>query len=151
VALSAAQPAPAPLALSGNEAWGETDLKGVFQKGVARPDQGEKRGPMPMAMAIEKPVTGSEGKATRVVVVGDGDFFTNKYMQLGANRDFVMNAISWLAEQEDRITIRPRAREGSIVYLTNEQATTLKFFAVDLLPVALLGLGLAVWMVRRSR
>ena len=153
VALTAAQPIPTPLALTGNDAWGETDVKGVFERGVARRDSGEKVGPMPLAMAAEKAVT-AEGKVsdrTRLVVVGDGDFFSNQYLHLGANRDFAMNAVGWLAEQEDRITIRPRSREASTVLLTDAQATALKFLTVDVLPVALLGVGLAVWMVRRSR
>jgi ABC-type uncharacterized transport system involved in gliding motility auxiliary subunit len=152
-ALTNAAVMPTPLALTGREAWGETDVKGVFERGVARRDQGEKVGPLPVAMAAEKPAAG-EGKRsdrTRLVVAGDGDFFTNKYLGMGANRDLAMNAVGWLAEQEDRITIRPRSREASIVMLTDAQATALKFLSVDLLPVALLGVGLAVWVVRRSR
>jgi ABC-type uncharacterized transport system involved in gliding motility auxiliary subunit len=153
VALTGAAVTPTPLALTSPEAWGETDVKGVFERGVARRDQGEKVGPLPLAMAVEKEVKG-EGKRSdhvRLVAAGDGDFFTNKYLQLGGNRDFAMNAVGWLAEQEDRITIRPKNREASLVMLTEAQATALKFLSVDVLPVSLLGLGLAVWMVRRSR
>jgi ABC-type uncharacterized transport system involved in gliding motility auxiliary subunit len=153
VALTGASPLPIPLALTGREAWGETDVKGVFQRGVAQRDQGEKVGPLPLAMAVEKPVSG-EGRRSehlRLVVAGDGDFFTNKYLQIGGNRDLALNAVGWLAEQEDRITIRPKSREASLVTLTDAQASALKFFSVDVLPVALLGLGLAVWTVRRSR
>jgi gliding motility-associatede transport system auxiliary component len=153
VALTGAAATPTPLALTGQDAWGETDVKGVFERGVARRDQGEKVGPLPLAMAVEKAVTG-EGKRSdhvRLVAAGDGDFFSNKYLQLGGNRDFAMNAVGWLAEQEDRITIRPKSREASMVMLTEAQSTALKFLSVDVLPVGLLGLGLAVWMVRRSR
>lgn len=152
-ALTAGGVTPTPLALTGGEAWGETDVKGVYQTGVARREQGEKVGPLPLAMAAEKPASGGpQGSGpSRLVVAGDADFFSNKYVQLGGNRDFAMNAIGWLAEQEDRITIRPKSREASLVMLTEAQATALKFLSVDVLPVALLGLGLAVWMVRRSR
>jgi ABC-type uncharacterized transport system involved in gliding motility auxiliary subunit len=146
-------PAPTPLALTGGEAWGETDVKGVFERGVAQRGDGEKVGPLPLAMAVEKPVTaeGRRADRARVVVAGDADFFSNKYLHLGGNRDFAMNAIGWLAEQEDRITIRPKSREASLVLLTEAQVTALKFLSVDVLPVALLGIGLAVWTVRRSR
>jgi len=151
-------PTPTPLALTGGDAWGETDVKGVFERGVARRDQGEKVGPLPLAMAVEKAVSSAAGPTdgkrsdhVRLVAAGDGDFFSNKYLQIGGNRDFAMNAVGWLAEQEDRITIRPRSREASLVMLTEAQATALKFLSVDVLPVGLLGLGLAVWMVRRSR
>jgi len=153
VALTGSGVTPTPLALTGRDAWGETDVKGVFQRGVARRDEGEKVGPLPLAMAAEKTVTGGGKRSdrARLVVAGDGDFFSNKYLQLGANRDFAMNAVGWLAEQEDRITIRPKSREASLVLLTEAQATALKFLSVDVLPVALLGIGLAVWTVRRSR
>jgi len=153
VALSGSSVVPTPLALTGREAWGETDVKGLFERGEARRGQGKKVGPLPLAMAAEKPVTG-EGRRSdhaRLVVAGDGDFFSNKYLQLAGNRDFAMNAVGWLAEQEDRITIRPKSREASLVTLTDAQASALKFLSVDVLPVALLGLGLAVWTVRRSR
>ena len=51
--------------------------------------------------------------AARALVVGDGDFFANGYRDLLGNLDFFLNGVSWLAEQEDRITIRPKSRESS--------------------------------------
>ena len=154
VALTGASATPTPLALTGRDAWGETDVKGVFERGVAQRNQGEKIGPLPLAMAVEKGTADAKDKRSdhaRLVVAGDSDFFTNKYLQIGANRDFAMNAVGWLAEQEDRITIRPKGREGSLVLLTDAQVSALKFLSVDVLPVVLLGIGFAVWTVRRSR
>jgi len=99
VALTRAEVTPTPLALTGSEAWGETDLKGVFERGQAQRDEGEKRGPLPLAMAAELPAAAKERGSARLVASGDADFFTNQYLQLGGNRDFAMNALSWLAEQ----------------------------------------------------
>ena len=153
VALTGARERPIPLALTSRDAWGETDVRGVFLRGAAHRDEGEKVGPLPLAMAVERPAAAGRGRAavTRLVACGDGDFFSNQYLQLGGNRDFALNAVGWLAEQEDRITIRTRSREASLVLLTDAQTTALKFLSVDLLPLALLGAGLAVWMVRRAR
>ena len=150
VALTGSAVVPSPLALSGKESWGETNIKSLYTSG-AKHDEGEKSGPLPVAMAAEKPGAGEGSLPSRLVVVGDGDFFTNGYQQLLGNLDFFMNATSWLAEREDRITIRPRSREASRLFLTEAQVSTLKFLTIDVLPVALLGLGLAVWLVRRSR
>jgi hypothetical protein len=144
---------PAPLVLTGQEAWGETDIQGLFTRG-AKHDPGEKPGPLTVAMAAQKPATTEAGRRSpeaRVVVVGDGEFFSNQYQQLLGNLDFLMNAAGWLAEQEDRITIRPKSREASRLFLSAAQVSAIKFLTIDALPVALLGLGLAVWLVRRSR
>ena len=148
VALRDAPATPTPIALSGDTAWGETDIKSLFGKGAKR-DEGEKSGPLPVAMAAERTVQGE--KAARAVVVGDADFFANGYRDLLGNLDFFMNGVGWLAEQQDRITIRPRTREASRLFLSEAQVTALKIVTIDLVPVALLGLGLAVWLVRRSR
>jgi ABC-type uncharacterized transport system involved in gliding motility auxiliary subunit len=152
-AVAGVEPAPVPLVLTGREAWGETDVAGLFSKG-AKHDPGEKTGPLPVAMAAQKPVAAAEGKRSdeaRVVAAGDGEFFSNQYLQLLGNLDLFLNAASWLTQQEDRITIRPRAREASRLFLSQAQASAIKFVTIDALPVALLGFGLAVWLVRRSR
>lgn len=148
VALRDAPATPTPIALTGDTAWGETDIKGLFGKGAKR-DQGEKVGPLPVAMAVERAFQGD--RAARAVVVGDGDFFANGYRDLLGNLDFFLNGVSWLAEQEDRIAVRPRTREASRLFLSEAQVTALKVVTIDLVPLALLGLGLAVWLVRRSR
>jgi len=144
---------PQPIALSGQEAWGETNLTDLFSKG-ARYDPGEKVGPLPVAMAATRPAAGEGEKRSpqaRLLVTGDGEFFGNQYLQLLGNYDFFLNGVGWLAEQEDRLTIRPRGREGTRLFLSAAQVSTIKFLTIDALPVALLGLGLAVWLVRRSR
>jgi ABC-type uncharacterized transport system involved in gliding motility auxiliary subunit len=152
VALSQAEVHPVPLALAGESAWAETDVKGLFSKG-AEQDEGEKGGPLPVMMAATRTFPAEQGAATasRLVAAGDGEFFTNRYQHLLGNADLFLNAVNWLAAQEDRLTIRPRQREASRLYLTEAQATALKFATIDALPVALLGLGLAVWLVRRSK
>jgi ABC-type uncharacterized transport system involved in gliding motility auxiliary subunit len=153
VARTGAPATPSPIALSGRDSWAESDVKSLYGKG-ARKDDGEKVGPLPVAMAVEKAVPGPEGKPgapARAVVAGDGELFSNRYLAVLGNADFFLNAASWLGEQEDRITVRPRAREASRLFLTEAQVAVIRFLTIDVLPVALLGAGLAVWLVRRSR
>lgn len=160
-ALTAGKVTAAPLVLTGKDAWGETDVAGIFTRG-ARYDEGEKVGPLPVALAAQlpppPPPAGADPAAGparaeggRCVVVGDADFFANGYQHLLGNLDFFQSAVGWLAEQEDRIAIRPRLREGSRLVLSAAQVSGLKFLTIDALPVALLGAGLAIWLVRRSR
>lgn len=149
VALRNAKVLPAPVLLTSDAAWGETKVREMFTVGAEQED-GEKGGPMPVALAAEAPRAGA-GAAGRVLVVGDSEFFGDRYHQVLGNLDFFLNGVAWLAEQPDRITIRPRAREGSRLFLSEAQVSAIRFVTVDALPVALLALGLGVWLVRRSR
>jgi ABC-type uncharacterized transport system involved in gliding motility auxiliary subunit len=140
---------PRPLLLTGAGAWGETDLAALRDpaRGVQRGDD-EKGGPLPVAMAAER----GEGKGlARVVAVGDGDFAQNGLVRALGNRDFFLDVVGWLAEADDRVTIRPRSRDAAVVFLTRGQALTLAVVSVDIVPVLLLGLGLAVWLIRRAK
>ena len=139
-----------PLVLTSESAWAETDLGSVFA-GTARLDEGEKVGPVPLAMAVSWPVPGDPPREFRAIVAGDSDFLTNGYLHLLGNQDFLLSAVSWLAERDDRLSIRPRAREGSRLELTEGQVGALKFVAIDVIPVALLLAGIAVWLSRRER
>ncbi len=150
VALRGAGTRPVPLALTSESAWAETDVASVFA-GTARLEEGEKVGPIPLAFAVEQPLPGSPPRALRAVVTGDADFFTNGYQQLLGNLDLFLSMASWLADRDDRLAIRPRAREASRLDLTEAQVATMKFVAIDLVPVALLVAGLAVWLARRER
>ena len=62
-----------------------------------------------------------------------------------------MNCVSWLTDSSDRITIRPRARDASHLAMNQQQSTLVQFFSIDVLPVMLLAVGIAIWRVRRSK
>jgi len=150
VALTGGRARPIPLALTAQTAWGETDIQALFTTG-AKLTEGKKVGPLPVAMAVEWPVEGPQRRQARALVAGDSDFFANGYQQLLGNLDFFRSAVAWLAERGDRFSIRPRLREASRLALSEAQVSVLKFVAVDVVPVALLVAGLAVWLVRRNR
>lgn len=87
----------------------------------------------------------------RIFAVGDADFASNQYGQMGGNADLFLNAVNWLAAQEDWITIRPRSREASRLLLTEADARFLNLFSMSVLPMLVLGAGLSVWLVRRAK
>jgi ABC-type uncharacterized transport system involved in gliding motility auxiliary subunit len=147
---------PRPLALvtSSPKAFGETNFK-LLDDGRADPE-GKKTGSLAIALQATKkvPATAKDKRAdeTRLVVFGDSEFANNRWSQVGpGNEDLFMNTVSWLAEAADRITVRPRARDASHLNMTQEQMTLVQFFSIDILPVTLLAVGIAVWRVRRSK
>ena len=58
---------------------------------------------------------------TRLVVFGDSDFASNGYLGIQGNADLLLNTVNWLAEQENLISIRPRAPEDRRITLTQDQ------------------------------
>jgi ABC-type uncharacterized transport system involved in gliding motility auxiliary subunit len=147
---------PRPLALvtSSPKAFGETDFK-LLAEGKADPE-GKKTGSLALALQATKKVapTAKDKRSdeSRLVVYGDSEFANNRWSQVGpGNQDLFMNTVSWLAEANDRITVRPRNRDASHLTMTQQQMTLVQFFSIDILPVMLLALGIAVWRVRRSK
>jgi ABC-type uncharacterized transport system involved in gliding motility auxiliary subunit len=131
--------------------WGETNLK----SGSARYDEGaDVKGPVPLGIVSTMPVGGDDkekkrGKEARVVVIGDSDFATNAYFQQQRNGDLFLNAVSWLAEDEDLISVRPRSQENRSIQLTRASSNVLFWVTIVLLPGSALVSGILVWLRRR--
>jgi ABC-type uncharacterized transport system involved in gliding motility auxiliary subunit len=145
--------------------WGETDLKQLMTTGqVARdPGKGDKNGPLALGAAVSAPATEGTGPApatdggkndepkreTRMVVIGDSDFASNGLLGAGRNADLFLNAINWLAQQEDMIAIRPRDPEDRRITLTAEQQTRIFWLTIFIIPGLILLAGVQTWWRRR--
>lgn len=138
-----------PLALVLQTAWAETNAAvQPFKR-----DETEKGGPFPIAATATKDTRSAEKKRAdeaRLVAVGDRDFATNQYRLVAGNEDFFLNCLNWMVEQTERITIRPRMREASRLFLTEAQRAGI-FLGAGEAPVVILIAGLWVWLARRSR
>jgi len=143
------------LARTSAQSWGETD-KSVFQRGEAKPDPGEKTGPLAVALVAtidpEGKTAGAEDKKparSRLVVVGTADFASNQFLGAQGNRDFFLNAVSWLAEQEDLISIRAKDTRQNPIVLTSAQSNLVLWLPLAVLPGAVLFCGIMVVVKRR--
>jgi ABC-type uncharacterized transport system involved in gliding motility auxiliary subunit len=124
--------------------FGETELKG----GSAQLDEGkDTRGPLTLGVAATKKVGEKEA---RLVVFGDSDFAASPYAGLPslANRDLFVNAVNWLAEDEDLISIRPKSPTNRSITLEATQQNLFFLLALGL-PLAVLGVGAGLWWKRR--
>ena len=144
--------------------WGETDIKRLATGQVARePGKGDKNGPLSLAAAVSAPATDmapakpdapagagdAPKRETRIAVIGDSDFATNGLIGAGRNADLFMNALNWLAQQEDLIAIRPKDPEDRRITLTAEQERRIFFLAVFIVPGLVLLAGVQTWWRRR--
>jgi ABC-type uncharacterized transport system involved in gliding motility auxiliary subunit len=125
------------------QSWAETELTGDQVKF----DEGkDTKGPISVGVAASKKVG---EKSARLVVIGDSDFATNKYVGLQRNGDLFLNAVNWLAEDEDLISVRPKEPKNRRVTLTETQQNLLFWFSFLLLPGIVIASGIYVWWKRR--
>ena len=83
------------------------------------------------------------------VVFGDSDFLTNKAFHVGVNRDLALNTISYLADQGDLISLRPKKVKGTKVILTSSSRYILFIFGV-FLPLLFSVLAGVSWLYRKK-
>jgi ABC-type uncharacterized transport system involved in gliding motility auxiliary subunit len=123
--------------------WVET---GDVERDV-RFDQGrDVRGPVPAVVALERQV---KDKDQRVVVTGGSSFLSNQFVGLLNNVDLGVNILNWLSEDDNLITIQPRARVDSSFTLTRTSLTLVVIAFLALLPAAFLLAGGMIWWRRR--
>jgi ABC-type uncharacterized transport system involved in gliding motility auxiliary subunit len=144
---------------SSPQSWAETNLKGLFETGQPdrNPDQGDLNGPVSIAAAVSAAAPEAPAPAepdapkpeTRVLVVGDSDFASNRAINIGGNRDLFLNMANWLAQQEDLIAIRPRDPSARSITLTADQSQRIFWATIFIIPILLFANAVRVWWRRR--
>jgi ABC-type uncharacterized transport system involved in gliding motility auxiliary subunit len=131
-----------PLARTSPESWGETD-RDALEKGAAKPDPQDPKGPLPVAVVATK-------DKARLVVYGTSNVATNQFLNVQGNRDFFLNTVSWLAEQEDQITVRPKDTKQSPIFLSAQQGRVVALLPLVVLPGLVLAGGIVALVRRRA-
>jgi ABC-type uncharacterized transport system involved in gliding motility auxiliary subunit len=161
----------APLVESSPDSWIET---GPRSGTVTFDPNTDTRGPVPLAMALARPVpraalpsirpapagpdqsgtpgevTPSSGPEQRVVVVGDGDFLSDAFVGNGGNLDLGLNLVNWLVHDENLINIPVRVAPDVSLHLSRATLLGLAGVFLILLPLTLMGTGVTVWWRRRK-
>ena len=132
----------APLLTTSANSWAETDLASTqleYTEGVDWP------GPIHIGAAAEDSQSGM-----RLVVFGNSSFAANQTISPQvANLDLFMNAVNWLAEEEELISIRPKQPTDRRLFLTPMQSNLTLLTTLIVIPLAVFGAGIAVWWSRR--
>jgi len=147
------------------DSWAETN-KALLDQGKANFDRdADEKGPVSIGVALTVkhssakkaggPLVGKEGsntkkKSGRMVILGDSDFATNSRINMVGNKDFFLNVVSWLAEDTDLISIRPRQGGGAIPSpLTLSQQRLVFILPVLVWPMFTVFLGIMIFRHRK--
>jgi len=138
--------------------WAETDLKALSTSGEARreEDKGDKPGPISLAAAVSATApdapaapSGQSKAEARVVVFGDSDFASNLALGVQGNRDFFLNAVNWLAQQENMIAIRAKEPSDRRLTMTAGQQQLVYWLSLFVIPGLIILAGVQTWWRRR--
>jgi|TARA_B000000557_G_scaffold45973_1_gene34627 hypothetical protein len=132
---------------TGNKAWAETNPGGLWQR-----NEDEAKAPLIAAMTF-KDTSQTEAKRSdeaRLLLLGDSDFLTNSGLNEGGNRDFILNLIASMSDDEPSLELHANSRRISRILLTEEEQRNLQLLVLDLVPLAFLLPGLVIWVRRRG-
>ena len=123
-----------------------TDIAELKSGKVTFDPKKDQAGPLSLGVAADRKVG---DKDARLVVIGDSDFATNQWVGLQRNGDIFFNAINWLAQDENLISIRPKNPTNRQVTLSQGQQKGLFWFSLALLPGVVIAAGVYIWWRRR--
>jgi ABC-type uncharacterized transport system involved in gliding motility auxiliary subunit len=165
-----------PLVQTSAQSWAETDMASLSSGGrvAFEADKGDKQGPITLGAAVSAPATAAPSPAadsgqtadgkpadpnkpaeperkpeSRIVAIGDSDFAANAFLGIQGNRDFFMNTVNWLAQQENMIAIRPREPEDRRLTLTADQQQRIMLLSIFIIPGLVFASGVYTWWKRR--
>jgi ABC-type uncharacterized transport system involved in gliding motility auxiliary subunit len=142
---------------TGQGSWGESDVsasKVKYDEGV------DMKGPVPIAVIATRktpPPTSDKGdekieknKKPTLAVIGDSDFANNTYFGFSGNGDLFLNTVSWLSQNDQLISIRPRERKNNPIHLSQTEGSLIFMFGIIVFPAAILLAGVGIWWRRRA-
>jgi ABC-type uncharacterized transport system involved in gliding motility auxiliary subunit len=116
-------------------------------------------GPLPLVMAMEAiapvgeepPQVGSGGEVpvTSMVIFGDSDFASNRFYFALSNSDFFLNAVDWLAQKYDLISIRSKPQAFRELVIDQKEYDFIRYSSWFLLPTGIILLAGIAWWRRR--
>ncbi|MFS8885972.1 GldG family protein [Synechococcus sp. H70.2] len=144
-----------PLLRTSPQSWGETSPNleaGPVQFDLAQ----DKPGPLTLGVALSRRLESekqdsqqSSAPEARLVVIGNVNFALDGNLRQQGNRDLFLNAVNWLTEQTEQISIRPKSITDRRLTLTDQNFRWLVLGSTVLLPLVALGVGAVLWWQRR--
>lgn len=113
-----------------------------FNRGVDIP------GPLQLAVSLSR-ARGNQQQ--RIIIVGDGDFLSNRMLALDYNLDLAMAMIHWLGHNDAYIQIPTKITRDRQLNLPRYWIMILSVVFIFIIPLGLIAGGTFVWLRRRRR
>lgn len=143
---------PVPVIRTNQRAWLET---GKIDSGSVSfdPKLGDIPGPLNIGVVLTRDHKDADGKSRpqRVALFGDSDFLSDANIATLGNRLLALNVMQWLASRDAQLNIDVPKAPDTVLRLPGWAYWLIGAGYTVLLPLLLLGFGVARWLVRRRR
>ena len=133
-----------PVVTTARHTWLE---RGELKGDVSFDQRQDLAGPFAVAVSLERDL--QAGGQQRIIVIGDGDFLANNYIDSQGNLELGLRMLDWLVQDEDFIAIPARTVADAELELSRNAAYIIGFGLLVLLPGGLLITGALIWWRRR--
>ena len=115
-------------------------------------------GPLPVVLAVEviseikgnpKKEENGEYTMSKLLISGDTDFASNRFIFSAKNEDLFANSVNWLTSDVELISIRPKEKVFRELVLTKDERNFVRWSGWAFLPALSLSLGIYNWWRRR--
>lgn len=140
-----------PLMGSSGTSWAESAYRQSSDSGLTYDPAVDLPGPVSMAVASERRISSQLGinlTGGRVLVFGNSDIVANNRLAQPGNQILALNAIAWLLDRRQMLTISPRPIERYQIPLTETQLGRISL-TLAAFPVTAALLGLIVAFLRK--
>ncbi len=142
----------------------KTNIQTISVPGLNKEDLSKgKKGPHAIGVLLKQgvankskqKVSGTEDKQDTksmiLAVYGDSDFLSNQWFNnaRAINRDMLMNTISYLVDEADLVSIRPKRLKATQIVLKSSDQMSVILVSI-LLPLIFFVLGFVIWFRRRG-
>ncbi len=144
-----------PFLVSLPQTWTEVaELSGEI---AFEPDKGDRRGPLTLGLSLTRTLStegnsdqaAADGRQQRVVIMGDSDFLANGFLGNGGNLELASNIFNWLSRDDALIAISPKTAPDTRLELGDTSTIVIGLGFLIVLPLLLMGSGIAIWLKRR--
>ncbi|MBI4515399.1 MAG: GldG family protein [Deltaproteobacteria bacterium] len=130
--------------------WRSADREALRSGTTAFSPGRDQRGPVPVAVSVVLPAVPGVAPG-RLLVIGDSDFANNFFIEYLGNKDLLVNAVNWLAHEEQLVGVRPQQQLPGVnqMFVSARQGSLALWLGTLVQPALFLALGLVVFLRRR--
>lgn len=137
-----------PFLITEKRTWLESQ---ALKESVSFDPKLDKQGPLNIGYSLVRDIqTGEDSVQQRIILVGDGDFLSNRFIANGANLPLGLNLIDWLSGEESFLNLRFTETPDTHLNINDKTLAWLGLFFLFVLPGFCFIVALRIWWRHRN-